>query len=89
MNEIVLHDVDQVLVDRIKRVADACGWTVPRTLLHLLGQGLHVYEGDGRVHFDNSESEVLEAALAALEGIPDDAGFAMIGKLPPAESEPR
>lgn len=89
MTEIVLHDIDQVLVDRIKRVADARGWTVPRTLLHLLEQGLHVYEGDGRVHFDNSESEVLEAALAALEDIPDDAGFAMIGKLPEAgESSP-
>ncbi len=82
MTEIVLHDVDQVLVDRIRRVADARGWTMPRTLLHLLEQGLHVYEGDGRVHFDNSENEVLQAALAALEGIPDDAGFAMIGKLP-------
>jgi hypothetical protein len=31
---------------------------------------------------------VLEAALAALEGIPDDAGFAMIGKLPVDESGP-
>ncbi len=82
MTEIVLHDVDQVLVDRIRRVADARGWTLPRTLLHLLEQGLHVYEGDGRVHFDNSESEVLQAALAALEGIPDDRGFAMIGKVP-------
>src|SRR3546814_4734406 len=65
MTEIVLHDIDQVLVDRIKRVADTRGWTLPRTLLHLLEQGLHVYEGDGSVHFDNSENDVLEAALAA------------------------
>jgi len=90
MTEIVLRDVDQVLVDRIKRVADARGWTLPRTLLHLLEQGLHVYEGDGRVHFDHSESDALEAALAALEGIPDDTGFALIGKVPsrPDESGP-
>src|SRR3546814_15010074 len=52
MTEIVLHDIDQVLVDRIKRVADTRGWTLPRTLLHLLEQGLHVYEGDGSGHFD-------------------------------------
>src|SRR3546814_10104057 len=39
MTEIVLHDIDQVLVDRIKRVADTRGWTLPRTLLHLLEQG--------------------------------------------------
>lgn len=85
MTDIVLHDIDAVLADRIKRVADARGWTVSRTLLHLLEQGLHVYEGDGRVHFDNSENEVLEAAMAALEGIPDDKGFAKIGKVPEAD----
>ena len=85
MTEIVLHDIDQVLVDRIKRVADARGWTVPRTLLHLLEQGLHVYEGDGRVHFDSAEDEVLRAAVAALENIPDDSGFAMIGKVQSAD----
>lgn len=88
MTEIVLHDIDQVLVDRIKRVADARGWTLPRTLLHLLEQGLHVYEGDGSVHFDNSENDVLEAALAALQDIPDDGGFAMIGKIPSGETGP-
>ena len=84
MTEIVLHDIDQVLIDRIRRVADARGWTLPRTLLHLLEQGLHVYEGDGRVHFDNAENDVLEAALAALQDIPDDSGFAMIGRMPHA-----
>lgn len=87
MTDIILHDIDTVLADRIKRVADARGWTVPRTLLHLLEQGLHVYEGDGRVHFDSSENEVLEAALAALAEIPDDKGFALIGKVPPAADE--
>ncbi|HZW19354.1 MAG TPA: hypothetical protein VFF71_11165 [Luteimonas sp.] len=85
MTEIVLHDVDQMLVDRIKRVADARGWTLPRTLLHLLEQGLHVYEGDGSVRFDSAENDVLEAAMAALEDIPDDSGFALIGKVPRAD----
>ncbi len=88
MTDIVLRDVDQVLSDRIKRVAEARGWTLPRTLLHLLEQGLHVYEGDGRVHFDTSENDVLEAALAALENVPSDVGFALIGKLPPGQEEP-
>ena len=86
MTEIVLHDIDQVLVDRITRVAHARGWTVPRTLLQLLEQGLHVYEGDGRVHFDSAENDVLRAAVAALENIPDDGGFAMIGKVPAADT---
>jgi hypothetical protein len=81
MNDIVLHDIDPVLADRIRRVSEARGWTMPRTLLHLLEQGLHLYEGDGRVRFESSETDVLQAAIAALEGIPDDAGFSLIGKM--------
>lgn len=82
MTDIVLKDVDAVLADRIRRVADKRGWSLPKTLLHLLEQGLYTYEGDGKQSFDNSESDVLQAAIAALEQVPDDAGYAMIGKLP-------
>lgn len=82
MTDIVLHDVDSVLADRIKRVADVRGWTLPRTLLHLLEQGLNAYEGDGSVRFESSESDVLQAAIVALEGIPNDDGYSLIGKLP-------
>lgn len=85
MTEIVLHDVDPVLLDRIRRVAQARGWTLPRTLLHLLEQGLHVYEGDGKASFDSAENDVLQAALAALQDIPDDSGFAMIGRVEDAD----
>src|SRR3546814_19263968 len=67
MTEIVLHAIDQVLVDRIKRVAGTRAWTVPRTLLHLLEQGLHVYEGDGSLHLDTSESDVHGEALAPMQ----------------------
>lgn len=81
MTDIVLHDIDDILAERIRRVAEVHGWTVPRTLLHLLEQGLHAYEGDGRVHFDNSEAGVLQAAIAALEQVPDDSGFSLIGKV--------
>jgi len=82
MTDIVLHDIDPVLAERIKRVADARGWTVPRTLLHLLEQGLHVYEGDGRSRFDTQEDAVLHEAIAALEQIPNDVGYSLIGRMP-------
>jgi len=82
MTDIVLKDADPVLVDRIRRVADARGWTMPRALQYLLEQGLHVYEGDGAVRFDNSEADVLQAAIAALEQVPDDPGYASIGRVP-------
>ena len=32
MTDIVLKDADPVLFDRIRRVADARGWTLPRAL---------------------------------------------------------
>ncbi len=87
MTDIVLKDADPVLVDRIKRVADARGWTMPRALQYLLEQGLHVYEGDGAVRFDTSEADVLQAAIAALEQVPDDPGYAAIGRVAkPGES---
>lgn len=82
MTDIVLHDIDAILADRIRRVAEARGWTMPRTLLHLLEQGLNAHEGEGGVRFERSEADVLQAAIAALEGIPNDDGYSLIGKLP-------
>ena len=81
MTDIVLKDADPVLFDRIKRVADARSWTLPRALQYLLEQGLHVYEGDGSVRLDNSEADALQAAIAAMEQVPDDFGYAAIGRV--------
>ena len=79
MTDIVLRDIDEVLLDRIQRAADKRGWTVSRTLLHLLEQGLYSAEGDGRLSFDNSEADVLQQAISALEGVPDGV-FSLIGQ---------
>lgn len=87
MTDIVLKDADPVLVDRIRRVADARGWTLARALQYLLEQGLHVYEGDGSVRLDNTESDALAAAIAALEQVPDDGGYAMIGRVEPSPED--
>lgn len=87
MTDIVLKDADPVLVDRIKRVADARGWPLPRAMSYLLEQGLHVYEGDGSVRLDNREADALAAAIAALEGVPDDKGYAMIGRVDDADKD--
>lgn len=81
MTDIVLKDVDDVLSERIRRVADLRGWSLPKTLLHLLEQGLYVYEGDGKLSFDHAEADVLQAAIAALENIPDGA-YSLIGQTP-------
>lgn len=81
MTDIVLKDIDDVLLERIRRVAERRGWALSHTLLHLLEQGLYTVEGEGRLGFDNSEADVLQAAIAALEGVPDGV-FSMIGQLP-------
>lgn len=86
VTEIVLRDIDPVLADRIRRIADARRWDLPRTLQHLLEQGLYAVEADMNVRFSDSDSDALRAAIAALEGVPDDPGFSLIGRVErPAE----
>lgn len=82
MTDIVLKEIDPTLVERIKRVGDRRGWSLSQTLLALLEQGLHVSEGDGALRFENSEADVLQEAIGALERVPDDPGFSLIGRAP-------
>ena len=84
MTDIVLRDIDALLADRIRRLGELRGWTVHETLLRVLEHGLHGYEGDGAVRLEAGESGALEAAIAAMEQIPSDPGFALIGRVQPA-----
>lgn len=81
MTEIVLRDIDPVLADRIRRVADARRWSLPQTLLHLLEQGLYAVEADINVRFSDTDSDALQEAIAALEQVPNDPGFSLIGRV--------
>ncbi|HEX2594867.1 MAG TPA: hypothetical protein VHL61_00215 [Luteimonas sp.] len=83
MTDIVLRDIDSVLADRIGRLAQAHGWSHPRTLLHVLEQGLHACESDGSVGLAEQEARVLQAAIQAMEHVPSDPGFALIGRAGP------
>ena len=78
--DIVLRDVDEFLAQRIRRLAEARGWALSEALLYLLEQGLHVYEGE-TPGFDSEEVDVLQEALAALQSVPDDPGYALIGRI--------
>ena len=92
MTDIILRDVDAVLADRIRRIGEAHGWSPPDTLLHLLEYGLHACEGDGKARLDSAERDVLGSAIQAMEQVPDDPGFALIGRAegapPPAQEGP-
>lgn len=89
MTDIVLQDIDPVLADRIRALAQARGWSMHDTLLKLIEHGLYHCEDAGEGAFDSRESDVLKDAISALEQVPDDAGFAMIGRVgaPPEQDE--
>jgi hypothetical protein len=80
MTDIILRDIDPVLADRIKRLADARGWDMHATLQTLIEQGLYACESGALIHLDDREENALKNAIAALEGVPDDAGFGLIGR---------
>ena len=84
MTDIVLRDIDPLLFERIRRIGQARGWDMAETLLHVLTHGLDGFEGGAAPVFADTEFHVLEEAIAALEHVPDDPGFALIGRARPA-----
>lgn len=80
MADIMLSDIDETLIDRIGRIAARSGWDMSSAIVHLLEKGLAAYDRSGEVRFEGGEAEALQAALEALASVPDDPGFAMIGR---------
>jgi len=81
MTDIILHDIDPLLLDRVKRVAQARSWPLQEALMHLLEHGLFACEAELAARFNDSDANALQAAISALEGIPSDPGFSMIGRM--------
>ena len=89
MTDLVLRDIDPIMAARIRKVADANGWTMHETIFHLIERGLYASEG-GALRFDSKESDVMQSVIASLETLPNDAGFSLIGRLgAPAPVEPQ
>lgn len=80
MTDLVLRDIDPHLAARIRRVAETNGWTIHDTILHLIERGLFASEG-GALRFDSAESDVMQSVIAALETVPNDPGFSLIGRV--------
>jgi len=79
MTDLVLRDIDPQLAARIRKVSETNGWTLHETILHLIERGLFASEG-GALRFDSSETDVMQSVIAALETVPNDPGFALIGR---------
>ena len=82
MTDIILRDIDAVLAERLRLLAQQRGWEMHATLLTVIEQGLYACESGLLVHFDDREATALQQAIAALEEVPDDAGFGLIGQVP-------
>lgn len=80
MTDLVLRDIDPILAGRIRKVAEGNGWTIHQTILHLIERGLFASEG-GALRFDSQESDVMQSVIAALETVPNDPGFSLIGRV--------
>ena len=80
MTDIVLRDIDRALRARIDAIAQAHGWSPAQALEQLLAAGLEVIEGRAAPRFDGREEGVMDSAIDALKRMPDDPGFAMIGR---------
>jgi hypothetical protein len=89
MTEIVLRDIDPVLAERIRRVAESRRMGLPQALLYLLEQGLFAAEAEMSMRFSDTDSCALLEAIAALEQVPNDPGFSLIGRVEQvAEQDP-
>lgn len=86
MTTTVLLDIGPELLERIQRLAQARGWGQQEAMTQLLQHGLLACEADLAARFDDIDAKALQAAIAALQGIPDDPGFSLIGRAePPGE----
>ena len=81
MTDIILHDIDPLLLDRIKRVAGQRSWALQEALMHLLEHGLFACEAELAARFTDTDAMALQAAISALEGVPSDPGFSLIGRI--------
>lgn len=82
MTDIVLRDIDPVLAERIRRVAEARNWAPNEALMHLLEHGLFACETELAARFSDTDADALKAAISALEGVPSDPGYSLIGRAP-------
>lgn len=84
MTDLVLRDINPDLNDRIRMLADIQGRSVHEVMGEVLAHGVHACEVRLRKQLDLKEETALKHAIAALEQVPDDAGFGLIGRVPEA-----
>jgi plasmid stability protein len=81
MTDLVLRDLAPDLASRIRKLAELQGRSVHEVMADVLESGVHACEVKLRKQLDLEEEAALKQAIAALEQVPDDAGFGLIGRI--------
>jgi plasmid stability protein len=81
MTDLVLRDLPPGLAARIRKLAELQGRSVHEVMAEVLEAGVHACEVKLRKQLDLEEETALKHAIAALEQVPDDAGFGLIGRI--------
>ncbi|HQX94745.1 hypothetical protein [Thermomonas sp.] len=81
MTDLVLRDLAPDLTGRIRKLAELQGRSMHEVVAAVLDAGVHACEVQLRKQLDLEEQAALKEAIAALEQVPDDAGFGLIGRL--------
>ena len=85
MTDILLRDIDPALIERLNRVSAANGWQSDQSLRQVFEHGLHALALAATLRLNEREENALRSAIDAMEGVVDDPGFALIGRLPAAQ----
>jgi hypothetical protein len=81
MTDLVLRDLQPGLAGRIRKLAELQGRSVHEVMAEVLEAGVHACELKLRKQLDLEEETALKQAIAALELVPNDAGFGLIGRI--------
>ena len=82
MTDILLKDIDPALIARLQTVAAANGWQSDESLRNVLEHGVQALELAATLRLNDREENALQSAINAMEGVADDPGFALIGRMP-------
>lgn len=81
MPDLILRNVDSSMLDRVRHWADARGMSLDTAVVALLDRGLVAGAEVGNL--EEFDARVLAEAIIALENVPSDPGFALIGRAVP------
>lgn len=79
--------IEPALLERARRLASAHGWEEQAALVRMFECGLGAYERELAISFNDADALAFNAAVEAMQQVPDDDGFGLIGKVGDAAAQ--